>query len=128
MNTPRLKKPHKGNAGYGTLELLLFLLAVTGIIAANIMPIQRELKEMESTRTKAAEAEINYQKQRYLFESTPTKIEEFNRAGDQTRWEILSERVIRDGKNVRDPYAFIRFSGKSQLFIGRDSEAVLLTP
>lgn len=121
-------KLNKSQAGYGTIELLLFLLAITGIIAWNFPPTMRELKGMQKTRTEAAQAELNYQKQRYLFESNPAKIGEFNSAGDNTRWEILSEHVLREGKNVKDPYAFIRFSGKSSIFIGRDAEDVFISP
>lgn len=118
----------KATRGYSSLELLIFLLAVTGIIAWNVPPLQKELKGMQNARTEAAEAEIGFRKQKYLFESTTKKIEEFNRASDATRWELLSDKVTREGKNVRDPMAFIRFSGKSQIFIGRDAEETRISP
>lgn len=118
---------------YGTLELLLFLLVATGIAAGNFIPLQKEIKEMKTARTKAAETEINFRKQKYLFESNPRKIEEFNQADDATRWEILSDKVMRNGKNVPDPLAFIRcngilWGGNAKIFIGRDEEESRVSP
>lgn len=115
-------------AGYTTVELLLFMVAIVGIVLWNWKPIQTELEKMHQTRTEAAQAEINYQKQRYLFESKTEKIQEFNRASDQTRWEILSPRITRGGELVATPDAFIASSGKSTIVIGADSQDVELLP
>lgn len=118
----------KTSRGYTSIEILIFLLIVTGLIAWSIKPIQNQMRGMEAARTQAAIAEINFRKEKYLFESRPQQIDEFNQAGDETRWQILSNEIQRGGSNIKDPRAFIRFSGRSYIFIGRDSEPVRIDP
>jgi hypothetical protein len=128
-----MKKPfhsvtlaQSAQSAYTTAEILIFLGLLVTIGFLNYGPIMAEKNSMQDARTQAAVAEINYRKQRYLFESNPKKIESFNTSGDLQRWEILSENLMREGKNTRNPYEFMRYTGKSQIKVGADDTAPTL--
>jgi len=124
----RLKTTSKATSksAMSTTEALILLCGAAVIITLNAFPAQKEMIQAQEARAEAAVTQLEYRKQRYLFESSPSQILSFNQMGDADRWQILVDTISRNKGPVSSPEQFVAGSGKTQLVIGDDATPVSL--